>query len=1053
MLRDSAFCILAFTRRFSSAGCGWLALGCLLVSASVAQAQIPAPTLNSIFPPGGQQGATSEVTLAGAELDDATTILFNRPGMSAVPKMTEAQPAKPVPKKFMVTIGKDVPTGLCEARVVTPYGISNVRAFQVGNLPEALEIKPHNKPEKANDVSLNSTISGTSDPEGLDYYRFAAKKGQRVLIDCWAQRLDSKLDGTLILRDANGAELERSLDVHHRDPFLDVTIPADGQYLVEVHDFLYKGGPENFYRLTISTAPYVDFIFPCSGEPGKKSKFTLYGRNLPGGTPDKSLVMSHGVLEKLEVEIELPGDPLSVQKMPINTYVDTRDAYQDAFEYRLKTPQGESNPVNIFYAEAPLVLEQEPDNNDPAKAQKLNVPCEVVGQFNPKGDQDWYTFDAKKGQVLWLEVVSQRLGLTTDPYMLIQKVTKKDKTEQVSDVAEVDDFVPDKERGQQPQAFDLATDDPAYRLTVTEDTTYRVLVKDLYSGSRGSPIDAYRFIVRPETPDFHLLAIAEGPVDDKNPQQLKSGSPIVFKGGSTILRVIASRRDGFDGEIALTVEGLPEGLTCLPMTMGPKIHSAALVISAAENAPAWSGTVKVIGKAKIKDQEVVREARAAAILWEVKNPQNEPMRTRVTQDVAIGVNSMDEMPAAIQLGEAKPLEVKMGEKLTIPIKVTRRGDFKGSLKLKTVGLPKEMTPGELDIAAAANDGNLTVEAKPNTPPGTYSFFMEGSSQVNYRKNPKAAEIAVEAQKQAEKGAAEAATVSKAANDKALAAMKALVDAQAAVKAANDQLAAKTKAVADADAAAKAATDLAQAKAKELMAFDAQLKTTTDQLAAKVKELADADPAVKAAAEAAAAKAKEQADSDSAVKAATDQVKAAGDAAAQKADDQGLKNAKAKADQALAAAQEKQKGTAAAKGAADKALTDLQAKQKAAADAKAALDKTLADTQAKQKAAADAKTAAEKALADAGAKQKQAAADKAALDKTLADTQAKQPSLNEGKAAADKVANEAQQKLKAAEAAKTAATQKAKEATEAAKPKNLNMQFISTPVTITIHPKK
>src|SRR5262249_36216498 len=160
------------------------------------------------------------------------------------------------------------------------------------------------------------------DAEGVDCFRFSAKQGERVLIDCWAQRIDSKADGTLILYDAKGTELDRSLDVHGRDPFIDFAVPADGQYTVELHDFLYKGGPDYFYRLSLSTAPYIDFVYPCAGEPGKKSKFTLYGRNLPGGTPEPAVVVNGRVLDKLEVEIELPGDPLERQRMPVNTYVE-----------------------------------------------------------------------------------------------------------------------------------------------------------------------------------------------------------------------------------------------------------------------------------------------------------------------------------------------------------------------------------------------------------------------------------------------------------------------------------------------------------------------------------------------------------------------------------------------------------------------------------------------------------------------------------------------------------------------------------------------------------
>ena len=71
----------------------------------------------------------------------------------------------------------------------------------------------------------------------------------------------------------------------------------------------------------------------------------------------------------------------------------------------------------------------------------MTLPCEYVGQFYPQTDRDWITFDAKKGEALWMEVFSQRLGLPTDPYLLVQQVTKNDKgEEQVKDIQGVDDY-------------------------------------------------------------------------------------------------------------------------------------------------------------------------------------------------------------------------------------------------------------------------------------------------------------------------------------------------------------------------------------------------------------------------------------------------------------------------------------------------------------------------------------------------------------------------------------------------------------------------------------
>ena len=58
---------------------------------------------------------------------------------------------------------------------------------------------------------------------------------------------------------------------HYRgtDALVDCTIPEDGDYFVRVHEFAYtKGDAQHFYRLSISTAPWIDAVYPPVVEPG-----------------------------------------------------------------------------------------------------------------------------------------------------------------------------------------------------------------------------------------------------------------------------------------------------------------------------------------------------------------------------------------------------------------------------------------------------------------------------------------------------------------------------------------------------------------------------------------------------------------------------------------------------------------------------------------------------------------------------------------------------------------------------------------------------------------
>ena len=151
---------------------------CLLTLVMPAYAQLQIPRLNSIFPCGGKQGTTVDTVIAGGELTDATGLYFSHPGITAKPAG---------PGKFKVAIAKDVPLGPYDVRVITPLGLSNFRAFVVGDVPEVQEKEPNNEPSQAQRVSLPVVINGRMDGgTDVDFYVFAAKKGQRIVIDCWA---------------------------------------------------------------------------------------------------------------------------------------------------------------------------------------------------------------------------------------------------------------------------------------------------------------------------------------------------------------------------------------------------------------------------------------------------------------------------------------------------------------------------------------------------------------------------------------------------------------------------------------------------------------------------------------------------------------------------------------------------------------------------------------------------------------------------------------------------------------------------------------------------
>ncbi|MDZ4820708.1 MAG: pre-peptidase C-terminal domain-containing protein, partial [Planctomycetota bacterium] len=651
----------------------------LLGISTVAWAQgVPATQLTAVRPFGGKIGSTFDITLIGTDLDDVTKLSFSHPGITAEPKQRPSVTGKsvPIPSQFTVKINGDVPRGIYEVRAVGRYGTSNPRIFLVDQLSTALAAGGIVSLDKAQAVPLESCVFGTAEKEQFQYYKFTAKKGTRVFIDCWAYRADSRLDATLVLLDTKNHELMRNNDTFRRDPFLDFTVPEDGEYFVQIYDFLYQGGePDYFYRLSISTGPIVDFIFPTARLPGSQGKYTLYGRNLPGSEKTELRSLDGKPLEKVEVEITLPGDAKSRWSLPLTAINEPASATQEAFLYRLKTPQGDTNPVPIFFATTPVITEQEP-NSDAAHVQKINVPSEVAGQFATHGDQDWFEFDAKKGERLYIETYNERLGVPGDMFFRLQKVTKDAVgKEKVTDVVEIDDLKPARSGKRDSAIFDSSTADLTYRLDPPEDARYRLQLRDLFSQSRGGPNYLYRLSVRRHTPDFRLIAIAEPPVVPQQASNLTPYAPMLVRGGTKFIRVDWIRQDNFDGFVTISAEGLPPGVSCYPIVLGSE-SSGRLFLHAAEDAPAWNGTIRIVGKSQLNGSDVARIARSGVMINPIGDFSQTSPRTRMSQDFALTVSDQEVEPARIVLELGHELRTSLAGTLEIPVKIKRQPDFK-----------------------------------------------------------------------------------------------------------------------------------------------------------------------------------------------------------------------------------------------------------------------------------------------------------------------------------------------------------------------------------------
>lgn len=654
------------------------AISLIAVFASTSNAQLPATRLSASFPPGAQAGTTVEVTItSGLELEELSKLLFNHQGITASPKMQDVG-GKPtaVPNVFVVSVAADVPPGQYEVRTVGFFGISNPRFFVVGTQKELIETEPNNAREQATAVEFNQTINGRVNPAtDVDWYKFTGKTGQRLLVNCVARRLDSKLDAALELYNSAGKRLDFARrNLVSLDPMLDVTVPADGDYFVKVYDFTYAGGEDYSYRLTFSTAPYIDFILPASGIPDSNGQYTLFGRNLPGGKP--AGLMSHGKsLEKLTVNISLPAtNDLLDPKVALESF----SAGIDAVPFSIESPVGPSNVVMVQLSKFVPVLEVEP-NDKGSQAQKVIVPLEIDGQFQTRSDVDCFQFDAKAKDTYWIEVVAHRAGVAIDPVMVIDQVKTNEKGEEtLTRISTLDDDA----NNPLANLFDTLTDDNLVKFVAPADGSFRVTLRERYGNSK-QVLGVYRLIIRKETPDFRVAAVATT-LTPPGPRLATPSGINLRRGDNYPVHLVAFRRDGFAGPITVSAEGLPAGVTCPDVTIGAAPSSGVIVFTSAEDAPAWAGTIRLVAKAQV-DDPVASSALVAA--EESAKAAGEAL---VAADKAL----------------AKPADdlAKANQAL-----VTAKAEL--AAKPDDAGLKQKVTDAEAKVAAAAAAQKIVADAR------------------------------------------------------------------------------------------------------------------------------------------------------------------------------------------------------------------------------------------------------------------------------------------------------------------------------------------------------
>src|ERR1043166_5601699 len=379
--------------------------------------QAPQPVISFLFPAGGQRGKTVEITASGTNLVRAIdseaidSVRVSGSGVSA--RIVQATNHNVV--RVALTISPDAALGEREFRFITRGGASNRARFIVGSLPELTENEPNSIPSEAQRIeSLPVVLNGQIQQQDRDCFRFHANKGEklviaaqaRVLIPYIADAVPGWFDAVLTLRDANGRKLAADDDFEFSpDPVIFFTVPADGDYIVEIADIIHRGRGDFVYRLTVGAVPYLTHIFPLGGRCGEEVQLKLSGVNLPNDTVKISL--SSATLRKW---IHVNRESL------------------------------ESNPLPLAVGNLPGFTETEP-NNAFTNANAVQTPVAINGRIQQAGDSDWFSFPAKAGDKLVMEVLARRLNSPLDSVLTLFNASGRELAENDDNVDPAESLV------------------------------------------------------------------------------------------------------------------------------------------------------------------------------------------------------------------------------------------------------------------------------------------------------------------------------------------------------------------------------------------------------------------------------------------------------------------------------------------------------------------------------------------------------------------------------------------------------------------------------------
>ena len=495
------------------------------------------PGVVAPYPMGVQKGVSSNVVFAGNSAQDVAPVPLNIGGDSKI---------------NWLPLGAKLPGGKSSAFAL----------LSIGSGAEVVEAEPNNDPAHATRVALGASLNGRIDqPRDIDCFVFTAKANQRFVFSAITRSQGSPANLFLRMLKADGAELVAAEGVGPSEGLINYTFPADGDYVLEVSEQTSFGGPEYAYRIT--AVPFEEkFELTASAD-------TL---NIPlGGLATVTVNAVRGNFGG-PINLALLDAPAGISATPVVIGPGMTTAVM-TIRSEANVPAGKLMPIRIA-----------------GKSQAGNVTYEAVATVTAAQET------AFSGLFSPPQFLAQDVAVGVNPAAIFTLNTDKPQIVFGKDLSANVKITCNRVEGFAEEiALAVTPAAPAPGLPPGVTAAVKPIAKGTneieisFAANAQAPLGQYTVVLIGTGKQGNNTVVQPIPalmLDLRAPFVLKpdfAGGNLA-KGQTLKVKVVAERNPAYGGEIALTFQNLPKGVTAAAATIPAGQNEVEVVLTAAADA-------------------------------------------------------------------------------------------------------------------------------------------------------------------------------------------------------------------------------------------------------------------------------------------------------------------------------------------------------------------------------------------------------------------------------------------------------------------------------------